>query len=537
MILDCTLRDGGYYVNWNFEKDLIHKYFDAVNSANIDIIEIGFRFFSNENKQFLGPFAYCNEEFIKQLPLPDETPIAVMINAVDIISYNDGIEQGIKKLFLDSKYSLVDIVRIATHNSTISECYQISEILKSLGYRVFLNIMQVDSISSDIFSQKISLVKSWNTIETIYFADSFGNMNPNSVSNYLDMIKEIWTGDIGFHAHDNKGLALSNSLSAMSNGAKYLDSTVFGMGRGAGNTKTESLCIELSESNHQSYFPEAFYELVFNDFQALHEKYKWGSNVYYQISARDNIHPSYVQELLRDNRYSPEQLISALKILKTINSSNFYPETMLKLNIGDDGSEYGTWSPSNWFRGKKVVIIGSGTTIDNALKELSEILKTDNFFCICLNINRRIPEKYIDSYVACNEIRIAIESHLYTKLNKPLIVPIKKIPEKIKRIINLENFHDFGFRVKKDRFEILNSGCIINEPLALGYAIAIANAGEADSIYLAGMDGYEEDDFRQKQMINLLKKYSELGNSVEISTLTKTSYPIKKSSFYFVNSN
>ena len=59
--LDCTFRDGGYYNNWNFNKDLANKYFNALDKINIDYVEVGFRFF--DKKQTKGEFGYCRENF------------------------------------------------------------------------------------------------------------------------------------------------------------------------------------------------------------------------------------------------------------------------------------------------------------------------------------------------------------------------------------------------------------------------------------------------------------------------------------------
>ena len=61
-VLDCTLRDGGYYNNWDFNQHLVEKYLYAMSTAKVDIVEIGFRFLPQ--KKFLGKFAYCNDDFI-----------------------------------------------------------------------------------------------------------------------------------------------------------------------------------------------------------------------------------------------------------------------------------------------------------------------------------------------------------------------------------------------------------------------------------------------------------------------------------------
>jgi 4-hydroxy 2-oxovalerate aldolase len=115
MILDCTFRDGGYYVDWDFEESTIRKYLAAVAIAKVDIIEIGFRFLSTD--KFLGAFAYSTDKYLKTIDLPKNIPVAVMINAAEIIS-NKGyhIRDTVNKLFVQKKRSPVDIVRVAICN-------------------------------------------------------------------------------------------------------------------------------------------------------------------------------------------------------------------------------------------------------------------------------------------------------------------------------------------------------------------------------------------------------------------------------------
>ena len=88
-VLDCTLRDGGYYTSWNFDLKLVNKYLRGIKNSNIDVIELGFRFL-NENKQ-LGPLAYTSDKFLETLDLPKGIEYAVMINASEYISKEDPI--------------------------------------------------------------------------------------------------------------------------------------------------------------------------------------------------------------------------------------------------------------------------------------------------------------------------------------------------------------------------------------------------------------------------------------------------------------
>ena len=204
MILDCTLRDGGYYVKWDFEESIVKKYLSAVAIAKIDVIEIGFRFLPTS--EFLGAFAYSTDEYLRTIDLPDNIPVAIMVNASEIINNKDHkIVDTINQLFSKKTKSPVSIVRVAVNVKDIDSSYDIVFALKSLGYRVFLNLMQIDKIDNDEIINISSLIESWKLVEVLYFADSFGSMNPGRVAQIFNSISTTWTGLIGIHAHDNKG--------------------------------------------------------------------------------------------------------------------------------------------------------------------------------------------------------------------------------------------------------------------------------------------------------------------------------------------
>lgn len=77
IVLDCTLRDGGYYNAWDFSPSLIEEYLVAVRAAQVDVVEIGFRFL--QNRGFKGPCAYSTDDFLRSLAIPEGLTIAVMV--------------------------------------------------------------------------------------------------------------------------------------------------------------------------------------------------------------------------------------------------------------------------------------------------------------------------------------------------------------------------------------------------------------------------------------------------------------------------
>jgi len=310
-ILDCTFRDGGYYNSWDFDYSTISEYLNSIWNSGVDIVEIGFRFLPQN--RYLGPFAYSTDRFLKSLDLPDNKAICVMINAADFLAEDEASKVLIRRLFSREEESPVDIVRIAAHFSQIGQCEPLVKELKSLGYRLGFNCMQSGGKSSERLSRAASEVSGWGCVDILYFADSLGNMTCESVEKTIGAFRESWNGEIGFHGHDNRGRALVNSLAAIDAGASWIDGTILGMGRGAGNTRTESLLLDLNERGNR-YNHEALYNLSEGTFKKLQVKYNWGMSLSYHIAAINGIHPTYVQEMKSLN-YDVSQMRDGLKQL------------------------------------------------------------------------------------------------------------------------------------------------------------------------------------------------------------------------------
>ena len=143
-----------------------------------------------------------------------------------------------------------------------------------------------------------------------------------------ESLKEGWSGNLGFHAHNNKGLALVNTITAIENGVNWCDGTLTGMGRGAGNVPTESLLMELElDSKHKGKAMNL--HPIVEELNILKESYKWGSNFYYHYAANHNIHPTYVHTLLSDDRYDGSQALEALKFLSQEKSTSYNNKVLI----------------------------------------------------------------------------------------------------------------------------------------------------------------------------------------------------------------
>ena len=303
-VLDCTLRDGGYYNNWNFSIHLINKYLKVMSDIKVDYVEIGFR--SLERKEFRGPCAYTTDQFLNDLKIPKTLKVGVMINGAELIKANTLKKNTllISSLFKKAKFSKVKLVRIASHYSELSKVMPVASKIKSLGYKVAINLMQISDRTENEIKQFCDLAKKYN-MDAVYFADSTGSLNRYQTLEIVKNFKKNWKADLGIHAHDNMDMAMENAMMALNNGVSWIDSTVLGMGRGPGNVKTENLVLELEKIFKRKVNYNSLIKLIEDDFIPMKNKYGWGSNVYYYLSGLYGIHPSFIQGMLSANLTIP----------------------------------------------------------------------------------------------------------------------------------------------------------------------------------------------------------------------------------------
>ena len=117
-ILDCTLRDGGYYNNWDFPKDLVDNYLSTMSKIGVDYVELGFRSF--EKKGFRGPNWYTTESYLNSLVIPKNINVSVMVNASEFVLHPLGHLKATKlmltALSISSIHIKITIILVRTKN-------------------------------------------------------------------------------------------------------------------------------------------------------------------------------------------------------------------------------------------------------------------------------------------------------------------------------------------------------------------------------------------------------------------------------------
>nr|WP_113867723.1 aldolase catalytic domain-containing protein [Brenneria salicis]NMN92143.1 4-hydroxy 2-oxovalerate aldolase [Brenneria salicis ATCC 15712 = DSM 30166]RBP61133.1 4-hydroxy 2-oxovalerate aldolase [Brenneria salicis ATCC 15712 = DSM 30166]RLM28713.1 pyruvate carboxyltransferase [Brenneria salicis ATCC 15712 = DSM 30166] len=532
-ILDCTLRDGGYYNNWDFDFEVVNAYLTAVAAAKIDYVELGLRNFPQEG--FLGPFAYTTESLVNRLTLPEGPAYGVMIDAKTVLSANMPVEEAIDKLFVDASKSKLSLVRVAAHFHEVEHCEAIIKSLKNKGYIVGFNLMQSGGKPDDLIADKASLAVSWNCLDVLYFADSLGNMDTTEVRRIIKALRMHWEGELGIHTHNNMAKALDNTLAARDSGVIWLDVTVTGMGRGAGNAQTENLLAVLSKTD-APYLATPIYDLVVRHFDKMQKESGWGSNFLYFIGAQNNVHPTYVQNLLSNERYGPDEIVGAIAYLSRAQASSYNGKVLeqaLKLNDQNDDEEGGSSELVGRFTNREILIIGSGDSVLKYKNGIIDYISEHKPIVLSINVNKNIPAEYVDYYIISHNTKFLADKSKYSSLTKPLILPKHRFnKDELSYLSPKTEIFDYGLKINKDVYQVAETQCTIPSELTVGYAISAAIIGQSSSIKLVGFDGFEKGDSRQQEMVDLIIKINEYMHKKEIISLTPTSYPIKEGSVY-----
>jgi 4-hydroxy 2-oxovalerate aldolase len=343
-ILDCTLRDGGYYTEWDFSKEAVETYFRSFNTLPIDYLEIGYR--SNPMKEYLGEYFYCPQYVLEQAHTLSTKKLVVILNEKDVRAEH-------VPALLGPCVGIISMVRIALDPEQLSRALVLAEAIKKLGFEVGFNIMYMSKWKQyKGFLDDIKFVDA--VADYFYMVDSYGGVYPQDVKETIDMVKQRTSCPIGFHGHNNLELALINSLTAVESGAAIIDATVTGMGRGAGNLKTELLLTALNARESTKVDFNALSNVV-DAFEKLQQHYGWGTNLPYMVSGANSLPQKDVMEWVTKRFYSFNSIIRALHNQK---------------EKVEDNQKLPVFQPAKKYR--KAIIIGGGP---NALQHQQAVIE------------------------------------------------------------------------------------------------------------------------------------------------------------------
>jgi 4-hydroxy 2-oxovalerate aldolase len=279
-IVDCTVRDGGLCNAHKFEDGFFRKVYDTCVAGGIDYMEVGYK---ADKKLFPGdahgPWKFSSEEDIRREVGDNDTNLKLSVMADTGRTNLDDI--------LPREESVIDLVRVATYIHQIPAALEIVKDARQKGYEVALNLMAVSTVPDYELDNGLEAISAVDGIDFLYVVDSFGSLYYEQVGDLIARYKK--TGkQLGIHAHNNQQMAYSNTIYAAINGVKLLDTTMMGMGRGAGNCPTELLVGFLK---NPKFNLRPILQFVQETMHPLSQKLDWGYSIPYMITGHYNEHP------------------------------------------------------------------------------------------------------------------------------------------------------------------------------------------------------------------------------------------------------
>lgn len=295
-VVDCTLRDGGIVNDFKFDDEFVKDLYKANIAAGVDYMEFGYKaskdIFSVDD---FGKWKFCDEESIREIVGDNNTDLKIAVMA-------DVGRTDYKKDIIQKKDSVIDMIRIATYVNTIPAAIEMINYCADLGYEVTINIMAVSTASEKELDLALDMLGK-SKANVIYLVDSYGSLYPEQIITYSKKylkIAEKYGKRIGIHAHNNQQLAFANTIESCTTGVSYLDATMSGMGRGAGNCYMELL---MGFLRNPKYSINPVLKFVENHMLPLKASgVVWGCDVQYMLTGQQNQHPRSAMAFTADKR-------------------------------------------------------------------------------------------------------------------------------------------------------------------------------------------------------------------------------------------
>ena len=496
-ILDCTIRDGGYLNNWRFDKKMVRGAYKSLSKAGIDIVEVGFRGTEKyfDRKKF-GPWRFTDLEDLRQVVSGvDGARIALMGDYGKIESDDFPVDYR----------EFASLVRIAVHKDGTLGAIRELEKIKKKGFEVSLNAMGITSYTEREVRELIEVLKN-SDIDYIYIADSYGSILPDQVRSLIESFKILKHIKVGFHPHNSLQMAFANTLEAIKCGVDVIDSTIYGMGRGAGNLPTEVILSYLQLSTKDKYNVIPVLDCIDKFFIKIDVDEPWGYQLPYMLSGIFQCHPYYPKTLVDYREFSMEDIWNALEVLRKVNPVGFSKDALNDIiksgMIGgiktrktstDKTDDTKTQEKrhivvpyKDRHRGRDFLILANGPTLKEYRSKIEKFIR--KYDPVILGANY-LSGFFKPHYHAFNNKK-RFEDYIDTVDEKATLLLGENLSEEMIREYTQRSYEALYFHDELDDFDIVDgviqSNCRTIAVLLMGVAIVMG----ANRVFAAGMDGY-----------------------------------------------
>lgn len=240
-LIDVTLRDGGYQTSFNFPRTLVQTLLQQLDQAGLDYVEVGYRNGPLKRNDSMGSVAWCDASYLHFCRQHlQRSRMTVMVHPRHVQATDIAL----------LRQAGVDAVRVCFPLGEPHVGFAVIDQALAEGLEVFVNFTHVSHHSQEHLRSFIQSVSTF-AVRGIYLADSNGSLSPREVQQlFTDLAGDV---PMGFHAHDNLYLAQANAVAAIDAGARFIDASLSGFGKGAGNLKLEGIVAFLHTQGNESY--------------------------------------------------------------------------------------------------------------------------------------------------------------------------------------------------------------------------------------------------------------------------------------------
>lgn len=396
-VLDVTLRDGGCVNDFNFGQTYMEKILAAQEGSGVEVIELGYL---DENKGSLcGRTQYLNEQVIPKCILRQKKP------GVSYVAMMDYGKFDVERLLPWTEEG-IDGIRIAFHKKNLWDMIPLARKIMEKGYEAYIQPMITLRYTDAELLELIELVnKELPDASGFYIVDSFGEMRTNDMNRILNLVDYNLLPEmtLGFHSHNNLQMSYSNVCAMLqfpTNRNFMVDSSIMGMGKGAGNLSTELLLEHLNLHYGKSYKINPLLEVIDKVINQLHSEFYWGYAVEYYLSSANHCTPSYASHFYNKHMLPIDQVGELLGMIaeeKKVSFDKEYAEELYRKynedKIVDDTTAVEELKTE--FAGKKVLLAAPGKSIMTALDKIEYYLAEPDVIVIGLNATMDLDFDYL----------------------------------------------------------------------------------------------------------------------------------------------
>ena len=523
-VIDVTLRDGGCVIDFNFGQNDMDTILGLLNQSRVDIIELGYldaeKGTEHERTQFVNEQA-VRKNFLKSKQQGIEYVVMFDYGTFDVNTLQPHTDSDI------------DGIRLAFHKKDANNIVSIGKMILERGYKLFIQPMLTLRYSDSELLELIDVVNHMlPDASGFYIVDSFGEMRHNDVIRAMNLVDHnLRKGmPMGFHSHNNLQMSYANAISVMqfpTTRDLFIDSSIMGMGKGAGNLNTELLLEHLNLYYYGNYEIAPLLGAIDTTLNRIKAEHYWGYSAEYYLSATSRCTPSYAQHfhlkhMLPINQIS--ELLGKIQEDKKISFDAAYADAIYHEYLTNDVDDKEVVAKLHGiFSEKTVLLLAPGRSGETEKDKIYNYVQDNNV--IVITVNTTHAHIFADYVFISNRKRYKSFDENSQINEKTKLICTSNIDTVDGRDTYVVNYRDY---ICEDRTIETNAGM-----MALNFLQKL----NVEEVVLAGFDGFgyhkHRDDvpsepltFAQYEELNRaigahIRKISE---SIKMSFLTKSIY-------------